>query len=145
MTLQTLPILRDAGLVDSDGNALRDLPFIGPGNTERPLFRFGPEQLDGVGFSVRMVWMQLSAIWTARQLLTRDDQIVTLGIPLTGSGVDLLAPISEPNRPAGQLWYGFEDGSTGAPGRFDWRGRASLFYRPIALVEAVAGSERALL
>jgi hypothetical protein len=146
MTLQTIPVTLAEGYTDADGNALRDLPFRGPANEERPLFKFGPEQLDGAGFSISMVWTQLSAIWTARRLFTRQGEIVTLGIPLTGSGVDLFAVLtSKANAPAGQLWYAFDDGSTGSPGRLDWRGRATLYYRPASLVSALDGSTRALL
>lgn len=146
MTLQTTPVTAAEGYVDARGNPLRDLPFLAPANTERPVFRFGPEQLDGAGFSFSCVWMQLTAVWTMRRLFARDGTIITNGIPLTGSGVDLLAPIrSNPSAPAGQLWYGFDDGSTGPPGREDWRGRATLYYRPSELVELLAGSGRALL
>jgi len=146
MTLQTTPVTVAEGLTDVAGNPLRDLPFLAPANTERPLFRFGPEQLDGAGFSFSCVWTQLTQLWTIRRLYTRQGTIVTNGIPLTGSGVDLLAVLrSKPNAPAGQLWYGFDDGSTGKPGRDDWRGRATLYYRPASLVALLDGTARALL
>ena len=146
MTLQITPVTVGEGYTDASGNPLRDLPMLAPANTERPLFRFGPEQLDGAGFSFSCVWMQLSAVWTMRRLYTRQGEIVTNGIPLTGSGVDLFAVLrSKANAPAGQLWYGFDDGSTGSPGREDWRGRATMYYRPAALAELLAGSDRALL
>jgi len=146
MTLQTTPVTVGEAFVDTDGNPLRDLPFRALANTERPLFRFGPEALDGAGFSFSCVWMQLSQLWTIRRLFTRQGEIVTNGIPLTSSGVDLLPVLrSLPTCPAGQLWYGFDDGSTGKPGRDDWRGRATLYYRPASLVALLDGSERALL
>ena len=150
MTLQITPITVADGYtnpaVTIGDNRLRDLPMLGPANEERPLFKFGPEQMDGAGFSISMLWAQLSGIWTIRRLFTRQSEIVTNGIPLTASGCDLFAVLrSKANAPAGQLWYAFDDGSTGAPGRLDWRGRATLYYRPVALVSAVAGSSRALL
>ncbi|MGB2800425.1 MAG: hypothetical protein WBC82_11365 [Dehalococcoidia bacterium] len=146
MTLQIIPVTVAEGYIDAAGNPLRDLPFLAPANTERPLFRFGPEQLDGAGFSFSCVWMQLTALWTIRRLLTRQGEVITSGIPLTGSGVDLLAVIrSKSTAPAGQLWYGFDDGSTGKPGREDWRGRAPMYYRPSALVVLLDGTARALL
>jgi hypothetical protein len=145
MTLQSTPIVVLDGYVDDAGNPLRDLPFLGPANTELPVFRLRPT-LDSEGFQVAMIWLQLSGQWLARQLLTRDGSKVTLGIPLTGSGVDLTATItSKANAPAGQLWYAFDDGRTGAPQRDDWRGTASLYYRPAALVSQLRGTDRALL
>ncbi len=145
MTLQTTPVLEEEGYTDTDGNALRDLQFLGPANTEVPLFRLWPT-LDSSGFQVSMVWQQLSDLWIARQLLTRAGETVTLGIPLTGSGCDLLATIrSKATAPAGQLWYAFDGGGTGAPGRDDWRGTAHLYYRPKALADLLAATDRALL
>ncbi len=145
MTLQTVPIAPGNGLVDASGAALADLPFLGPANTEAPVFRLHPT-LDAEGFQVAMIWLQLSGQWLARQLLTRSGETVTMGIPLTGSGVDLLATIrSKANAPAGQLWYAFDDGRTGAPKVDDWRGTAHLYYRPASLVALLEGTGRALL
>jgi len=144
VTLQTTPIIRDDGFTDSAGNQLRDLPFLGPANTIKPVFRLRP--MLETGFQIELMWLQLSAVWIARELLTRDGTEVTLGIPLTGSGVDLLATIrSDPNAPLGQLWYTFDDGRTGKPLREDWRGTAHLYYRPQALAQQLAGSDRQLL
>ena len=144
MTLQTSPIVVADGFTDADGNALRDLAFLAPANELRPAFLFRPP-LDGAGFQVRMLWQQLSAVWMSPGLLTRDGSTVTNGIMFTSSGVDLLAPVSAVNRPAGQLWYIFDEGRSGSPGRDDWRQGAKLYYRPVALVAALAGSDRALL
>lgn len=145
MILQTAPILVADGFTDSSGNALRDLQFLGPANTEKPVFRLR-ETLDSEGFQIRMIWQQLSQTWLVRQLLTKSGDKVTCGIPLTGSGVALLAMFpTKTNTPAGQLWYAFDDGRTGKPGRLDWRGTAHLYYRPRDLVDLVAGSDKALL
>lgn len=145
MTLQTAPIHVADGYADAAGNELRDLPFLGPANTLKPVFRLRPT-LDSEGFQVAMIWMQLSATWLVRQLLTKSGDKVTCGIPLTGSGVDLLAMFpTKANIPAGQLWYAFDDGTTGKPLRWDWRGTAHLYYRPAALVALVDGTDRALL
>lgn len=144
MTLQTAPVLASEGFVDAAGTPLRDLQFLGPANTERPVFRLRPKLEAAV--QLELMWLQFSACWLARELLTRDGVEITLGIPITGSGVDLLATIrSDPNAPTGQLWYTFDDGRTGKPGRFDWRGTAHLYYRPAVLVAQLAGTDRQLL
>lgn len=145
MTLQILPVTVGEGFVNAAGLPLRDLPFLAPKNESlRPLFRFRPP-LDGPKFQVSMVWMQLSAMWLLRQILTRDGTTVTLGVSLTSSGVDLIRTVVDPNRPAGQLWYGFEGGLEDSPGRFSWRQTARLYYRPVELAELLGGSDRALL
>lgn len=144
MTLQTTPIVVGDGLVDGDGNALRDLPFLGLANTELPVFRLH-ETLDRVGFQLEFIWLQLSDVWLVRELLTRDGTVVTLGIPLTSSGVDLLRPTRrKAGAPDGQLWLAFDDGRTGPPRREDWRGTAHLYYRPDALADALEGTDREL-
>ena len=98
------------------------------------------------GYQIEMIWLQFSAQWLIRELLTRDGTEITLGIPVTGSGVDLLATVrSDPNAPLGQLWYAFDDGQTGAPARDDWRGTAHLYYRPQALAQQLEGTDRQLL
>ncbi len=144
MTLQTTPILVSDGFVDADGNALRDLQFLGPANTDKPVFRLRPI-LDSVGFQIEFIWLQLSDSWLVRELLTREGAVVTKGIPLTGSGVDLLRPTKRaPGAPAGKLWYAFDDGRTGPPRREDWRGTAHLYYRPVALVALLVDTDREL-
>ena len=70
---------------------------------------------------------------------------VAFGIVLGGSGQDLLKPISNVLRPAGQLWYGFDGGRLGRPQRFSWREKAKMYYRPSALASVLRGSDRALL
>lgn len=145
MTLQVLPVTIGEGFTDAGGNALRDLPFLAPTNESlRPIIRFRPV-LDGSGFQISMMWQQLSQTWILRQLLTRDGDTVTLGIVLGGSGQDLLKPISNVLRPAGQLWYGFDGGRLGRPQRFSWREKAKMYYRPSALVAVLRGSDRAML
>jgi len=144
VTLQTTPITVADGFTDEAGNQLRDLQFLGPANTLLPVFRMRP-QLER-GYQLEMMWLQLSASWLIRELLTRDGTGVTKGIPVTGSGVDLVATIrSEANAPPGQLWYTFDDGRTGKPGRFDWRGTAHLYYRPATLSAQLMGTDRQLL
>jgi len=144
MTLQTLPIAVSDGYTDTAGNQLRDLEFLGPANTLAPVFRLRP-QLE-TGYQIELMWLQLSSLWLIRELLTRDGTVVTEGIPVTGSGVDLLAGLrAKPTTPLGQLWFTFDDGRTGKPLRDDWRGTAHLYYRPQALAVQLVGTDRQLL
>jgi hypothetical protein len=141
MPLQLTPIL--AGQL-GEGSTLRDRPVLGPRNTLRPTFTI-EEPLDGVTMRLRFAWQQTAAMWT-QDIRTASGALVRQGLPLTASGLDLWATAQADGRmPGGQLWIGWGDQRPRAPGREDWRGDATLYYRPRDLVLAVAGTGLALL
>ena len=138
MPLQLTPILE--GQIGA-GDTLRDRELLGPRNTLRPAFRLR-EALDGVTIVMPWRWQQAADMWTMGLQTTGGSVIRESGaVPLTAAGVDLWAPISyDPRMPGGQLWIAWGDQQPRSPGREDFRGDARVYYRPAALVAAVAGT-----
>lgn len=137
MPLQLAPVTAAPGLGDRE--------ILGVRNTLRPSFRLR-EALDGVTLVMLISWQQTADMWTMG-LETTSGSVIRQrsAVPLTASGVDLWAPVQYDQRmPGGQLWIAWGDQQPRSPGREDWRGDARLYYRPRALVEAVAGSALAL-
>ena len=137
MALQLTPIVE--GQVGS-GPTLRDREVLGVRNTLRPAFALR-EPLDGVTLVMRFRWQQTADIWTQGLENTSGAVIRQSGaVPLTASGMDLWAAVTDARMPGGQLWVGWGDQTPRKPGRNDFREGATLYYRPAELVAAVRGT-----
>ena len=140
MTLQILPIAR--GEYGTTGTT-RDRPVLGVRNTLRPTFSL-TEPLDGRRLSMRFAWSQTGVTWI-QTLSTDTGEVIRLCVPLVASGVDLWAQVQfDARMPGGQMWIAWGDRSPRKPLRHDWRGEATLYYRPAELVGLVRGTDREL-
>ena len=92
--------------------------------------------MDGRRFVFGVAYNSRSQRWLW-WLLTSNGSPLIAGVELV-IGVDLLAPISDPRKPAGQLFAVDTGGEGKAPGRLDLRGRVQVIYRPAADVETLA-------
>jgi hypothetical protein len=120
--------------------ATGDRPVLGVGRTDRPVFALR-EALDGATLRMRFLWVQTADMWVMGLESDSGAVIRARSLPLTASGVDLWATVQADARmPGGQLWIAWGDQRPRSPGRLDWRGDATLYYRPSALVAAVAGT-----
>ena len=140
MTLQRYPILEGEF---GTGPNLRDRRLLGPTRTERPTFTL-TEPLDGVTLRMRWAWQQTAAQWVT-DLSRTDGSLIIQGLALVRSGCSLWRIVeTRAGMPPGQLWIAWGDQTPRTPGRSDFTGDASVYYRPDALRGAVDGTDRAL-
>lgn len=99
----------------------------------------GLQQLDGSWYGLRFVFSARDRRWYM-DVTSGDGTTLVTGLRVA-CGVSLLGHLQDARLPAGQLFAEDASGLGQAPGRDAWQGRATLYYRPAAVVEAARGTD----